>query len=502
MALRRHHFVPGNTLLVLLAAAFTAHANEELASPEAEDKFAAPSPTITFSPYEFSSRDGQKVTVERGEFYVPENRSDPKSRRIQLGFVRFPATTGNKSPPLVYLAGGPGGSGVEAAQLPARFAIFMALRDVGDVIAFDQRGTGWSNDIPECPRSPDLPLDKPTTRASLVAALQSAARVCVRFWKDAGIDLAGYNTVESADDVEALRQALGAQKISLWGISYGSHLAFAILKRHPNSIERVALVGLEGLDETVKLPALTDAFIARLQATIDRDPAAAKAYPDLAGTMRKLHAQLDKQPVSVPFRDSSGKDVILVLGSLDLQALAAFSISDPSRSRRLPELYTRMAAGDFSQAAPFVYDFIRKPGAIRFRGMPEAMDAASGISADRLRLVEQHARTSLLGDILNFPIPHAGDAFGVPDLGDRFREPVSSSVPTLFLSGTLDGRTYPESAREIAARFANGTHIIVENGGHNLFEASPLIRDMIVAYMKGQEPVSTTLTLDPPKFVE
>jgi pimeloyl-ACP methyl ester carboxylesterase len=79
---------------------------------------------------------------------------------------------------------------------------------------------------------------------------------------------------------------------------------------------------------------------------------------------------------------------------------------------------------------------------------------------------------------------------------------VSWSGPTLFLSGTLDGRTYPESAREIATRFPNGTHVVVENGGHNLFEASPLIKDMIVAYMKGRKPASHTLTLDPPKFAE
>ncbi len=110
------------------------------------------------------------------------------------------------------------------------------------------------------------------------------------------------------------------------------------------------------------------------------------------------------------------------------------------------------------------------------------------------------SRTSLLGDVLNFPIPHLGNSLGAPDLGDDFREPVRSRVPTLLLSGTLDGRTYPESAREIAARFANGTHVIVENGGHNLLEASPLVGEVIVSYMKGEEPRSATLALPPPKI--
>ena len=460
-----------------------------------------PSP-IAWSPYEFEARDGAKLSVERGEFFVPENRSNAGSRRIKLSFVRFAATTPSKRAPIVYLAGGPGGSGVEAARLPARFAIFKALREVADVIAFDQRGTGGSNDIPPCPRSVDLPLDKPATRAAIVSALQATATECARFWKNAGIDLAGYNTVESAADVDALREALGVSSISLWGISYGSHLAFAILKRYPERIDKVALVGLEGLDETVKLPALTDAFFARLQASVDRDPLAARAYPDLAGSMRRVHARLDRDPASVTFRDSSGKEVTLVIGSFDLQYIVAASIADPARSRRLPEFYARMDSGDFSEAAPFVYELLRKPGAISMRGMPEAMDAASGISRDRARLVQEQARTSLLGDVLNFPIPHLGDALGVPDLGDEFRAPVRSSVPTLFLSGTLDGRTYPESAREIAARFAKSTHVIVENGGHNLFEASPLVGERVVAHMKGEKPGSTTLALPPPKFVD
>lgn len=457
---------------------------------------------ITFSPHEFEARDGSKVAAERGDFFVPENRSNPTSRRIKLSFVRFAATNPGKRAPIVYLAGGPGGSGVDAARLPARFAIFMALREGADVIAFDQRGTGWSNDIPRCPKSVELPLDEPATRASVVLALQATAAECARFWKDAGIDLAGYNTLESAADVDALREALGAPKISLWGISYGSHLALAILKRYPARIERVALVGIEGLDETVKLPALTDAFFARLQASTNSDPQATRAYPHLVGMMRRVHARLDEQPASVTFSDSSGKDVTLVIGSFDLQWLVAATISDPARSRKLLGLYSKMDAGDFSQAASIVYELLRKPGAIGFSGMPEAMDAASGISSDRARLVQEQARTSLLGDVLNFPIPHVGNAFGVPDLGDAFRRPVRSSVPTLFLSGTLDGRTYPESAREIAARFANGAHVIVENGGHNLFEASPLIREVIVAYMKGEKPKSTTLTLPPPEFVQ
>jgi pimeloyl-ACP methyl ester carboxylesterase len=453
-----------------------------------------------FTPYELIASDGAKAQVERGEISVPENRSRPHGKQIKLGFVRFPALHPTKSPPIVYLAGGPGGSGVAAARQPARFAIFQALRENADVIAFDQRGTGWSNEIPPCPTTMLLPQDQPTTRESLTMAVRATASACAQFWKGAGVDLGAYNTWESAADIDALRVALGVRKISLWGISYGSHLALAVLKRYPRNIERVALVGIEGLDETVKLPVLTDAFYGRLQAAIASDPEAAKAYPDFVGTMRRVHARVEREPVRITFKDSTGKDVTVVLGLADVRFAAAVMSTDPSRSRMLPALYAMMDAGDFSRVAPIVWDGLRKPDVWRFTGMSEAMDVASGISRQRLNLFEQQAQGSLLGDIINFPTPHIADALDVPDLGDRFRAPFRSNVPVLFMSGTLDGRTYPESARELIKKFKSGSHLIVDNGGHNLFEASPLIKDVVVAWFRGDAPKAARLTLAPPQF--
>ena len=455
---------------------------------------------VEVAPYELVALDGSKAQVERGEITVPENRASQNGRKIKLGFVRFPALHPTTLPPIVYLAGGPGGSGVDAARLPARFAIFQALRELTSVIALDQRGTGWSNEIPPCPVSMNLPPDQPTSRDSLTRAVRAAASSCARFWKEAGVDLAAYNTWESAADIDALRHALGVNKISLWGISYGSHLALAILKRYPKSVERVALVGIEGLDETVKLPALTDAFLGRLQSAIGGDPESAKAYPDFLGTMRRVHERLENKPVQVTFKSGAGGDVTLVLGATDVRAAAAALSSDPSRSRMLPGLYAMMDAGDFSRVAPIVWEVLRKPDAFRFTGMSEAMDVASGISKKRLRRFEEQSRVSLLGDTVNFPMPHIGVALGVPDLGEKFRAPFRSHVPVLFMSGTLDGRTYPESAHDLIGRFRNGSHLVVENGGHNLFEASPLIKDVVVAWFRGDPPNVSKLTLTPPIF--
>ena len=105
--------------------------------------------TLKIKPYTFENGKGEKVPAEFGTLFVPENRSDPQTNLIELAFVRFKSTAKNPGPPIVYLAGGPGGSGIGTAT-GSRFPLFMALREIGDVIAFDQRGTGYSDPYLGC----------------------------------------------------------------------------------------------------------------------------------------------------------------------------------------------------------------------------------------------------------------------------------------------------------------------------------------------------------------
>ena len=175
-------------------------------------------PPLTVEPYLFEAGDGRSVEAELGRFHVPENRARADGRTLELAFVRFPSTSPTPGPPIVYLAGGPGGSGIGTAR-GTRFDLFQSLREVADVIAFDQRGTGLSEGPPECPHQVTLSLDA-TPREAVAAAYADAARACLAHWRRLGVDLGAYNTEESADDLDALREALGADQISLWAISF------------------------------------------------------------------------------------------------------------------------------------------------------------------------------------------------------------------------------------------------------------------------------------------
>jgi pimeloyl-ACP methyl ester carboxylesterase len=446
-------------------------------------------------PVRFEAEGGETVDAFHGTLTVPENRADPAAREITLHYIRFPATTDRPGAPIVYLAGGPGGSGIETAK-GRRFPLFMAMRAFGDVIALDQRGTGADHDLPVCRSNQTPDPAVPLGDDGIAAAYRMALNDCLLFWEAEGIDIQGYTTAESVADLDDLRRHLGARQMSLWGISYGSHLALAAMDAMPGRLDRVVIASAEGLDQTVKLPARTDAYFGRLQAAVDRQPAARAAYPDIAGLMRRVHARLDEQPLRLTLQ---GQDVVVERWAM--QQVAGSMIADPESAGFLLSLYASVDRGETGLLKAVLARVFDVDEPISLRPMPTAMDVASGISPARKALVEAQAGTSLLGAYLNFPMPQLDRAVPGLDLGQDFREGPVSDVPTLLLTGTLDGRTYPEGQLEAVAGLSDVRQIVVENAGHNLFMASPEVTAAIEAFMRG-EALPDRIVVETPAFAQ
>ena len=313
---------------------------------------AAPSeiPTLRLEPYAFEIGDGNTVDAEMGTLVVPENRDDPESRTLELAFVRFPSTSETPGPPIVYLAGGPGGSGISAAR-GRRLQLFMALRQFGDVIAFDQRGTGRSGgDGLRCRETYQLPLDGPGDPTTATAAMAKAVRSCAERLQGEGVDITAYTSLHSAADLNDLRRALGAEKLTLWGISYGTHLALTTLKEHGEHIDRVILAGLEGLDQTYKMPADQQELLEDIARMASADPEIQKKLPDLMASLRGLLERLEKEPAQVQLlHPMAGMPVTVTVGPFDVQVAVANLLRGPSLFRFLPDMIARMEAGDFSR---------------------------------------------------------------------------------------------------------------------------------------------------------
>ena len=136
---------------------------------------------------------------------------------------------------------------------------------------------------------------------------------------------------------------------------------------------------------------------------------------------------------------------------------------------------------------------------ISFRPMTYLMDVASGSGEARRAMITKQAETALMGRHMNFSM-HLETVDPSLDLGETFRTAPVSSVPTLVLSGTLDGRTYPESGQEATAGLSNRQTVIVTNAGHNLFMLSPDVTQVIQGFMRGEQVNSRELTVGLPEF--
>lgn len=454
---------------------------------------------LKIEPHVFENSKKEKIDAEFGRLIVPENRQNPNSRLIELAFVRFKSTAPKPGSPIIYLAGGPGGSGISAAR-GNRFALFMAMREFGDVIAFDQRGTGLSTPNLSCQSETALPLDKALTSAELNAFAIRESKKCAAKWRSQGGDLTGYNTNENADDIESLRQALGAKKVSLWSISYGTTLALATIKRHGQNIDRAILAGVEGLDDALKLPSDVQRHLAEIDRLVKADATLNRQIPDFLGLMKIVLDRLDKQPMTVEVTNSQTKQKIpVVVNKYAMQLLTASTIGS-ERIAVLPKLYYAASKGDFSETAAYLGLLAGYVGSGSV--MSYMTDCSSGASPERLKKIEREAKNTLLGNAANTEFPEVCAAWGNPDLGKEFRSPVKSNVPVLFISGTLDGRTPVSNAVAARKGFPNSTHLIIEGAWHSdpLFLSSPKIKDVMLEFMRGV-PVSTTkITLPPPKF--
>jgi pimeloyl-ACP methyl ester carboxylesterase len=447
---------------------------------------AAQAPVIKFEPSVLEVAGVGKFEAELGRFSVLEDRAKPQGRRIELVFGRLKSTAPKPGAPIVYLDGGPGGSGIGIARVPEYYWLFDSMRAIGDVILLSQRGTGFSSPRLTCRGDgTPVPLDLFLSANRMAEILGPRAAACATELRSKGIDLSAYNTIASADDLEDLRVALGVPKISLLGFSYGTHLGLTAARRHPGSIERLILAGTEGPDDSQKYPHTYDLQLARLQALEARSPNAPE--PGLVEVTRALIKKLQGEPVPVevklPGQTSSSS---ITIGAEGLQYLIRRDIGDTNDTANLIQLIRDASRGDFGMLARYAgRRFAEFAGGQALMGT--AMDCASGVSVERLAVINRETPTSLLGRMTNFPFPDICQLLTLPALPDDYRAPVMSTLPTLFISGSLDSNTPPYQAERVRWGFPNSVHVVVESAGHESTLPLPEVQKLIVDFLSGAD---------------
>ncbi|MEO7135117.1 MAG: alpha/beta fold hydrolase, partial [Vicinamibacterales bacterium] len=391
-----------------------------------------------------------------GTYKVWEDRLAAKGRQIELSIIVLPALAAIKHPdPFFMLQGGPG----DAPSFNARFysRVFGDIRKTRDLVLVDLRGTGRSAPL-LCPE-----LGRPGNNGIYDADLLSVAAVreCrARLEKIA--DLRFYTTEIVVDDLEEVRQALGYGPINLYGTSYGSRVAQVYMRRHPKALRAVSMKGI--VPASMAMPethaGAGEAAWRALAARCAKDAQCHSAYPTLDADFRELLARLEKDPpmLTLPVDANRPAATITVTRGLFAEAFRNV-LYTPEGSARAPRQVQQLLAGDDRAlgeialpgrtilggerlAAGFFLSVTCTEDVPFLSNQADAM--AAGTFGGRYRLEQQRA---------------ACKEWTRGAVSATHRQPTTSAIATLLISGELDPVTPPSGAEEVMRGLSNGRHV-------------------------------------------
>ncbi|MGD2132895.1 MAG: alpha/beta fold hydrolase [Maricaulaceae bacterium] len=373
-----------------------------------------------------------------GAFEVPAVRDDPSAGVFTLQYIRLLSTATEPAAPVVYLAGGPGDAATPIAEQPFAVAALASWLETADVVLLDQRGVGASGPDTSVSNDEHIPRDFFVDEQSALEhrmTIDAAARTIL---ESRGVPLAGLTVQESADDVEALRRHLGLDRVSLYGFSYGTHLALSVIRRHPDSVERAVLVGTEGPDHTLKPPLSLDERLHDLAQLAAISPELS-GEEDLVAVFDRVSARLDQEPVLVSVRPPAGQAMSVPVGAFGLHLIMRHDIGDATDLPVFPRLLYALDRGDTAMLGWFVQRrsfWLTETSAHLFM-----TDGSSGGSPDRLSMVARDREISGFGNAANFPLPD------IIDVWSR-----RQSTPTIMTRCVQTSRFSSSAARSIGTR--------------------------------------------------
>jgi len=419
--------------------------------------------------------DGGFVNVERGIFFAPVNRSKPGSGVLGVEVYRFRASSeaDPNTPPIFFLHGGPSFVGLEGAlETVGTFEErWLPLTNVSDVIVVGQRGIGSSKPTTTIETttgsdSADMPYnpERAETEFQTVLAAERA------FWEETGLDLSGFTVLEAAEDVNEVRIALGYDKITVWGGSFGSHWGMSLIREHPEIIERVIFRGMEGPDHTYDHPGHLWNVYRRVAEEAEASPELRGRIPEggLVAAFEGILMNARAHPFTVPLTDpeDGSRHEVLFDGPAIQRLARGFSTGLPGWPADVIEL----AEGDFSRAAEELY--ARTGGSSpQFRTASYfQLDCGSGITPERLAEQTADPANQVLFR-MNWSYI-AGCPAWESDLGNDFRQNFETEIPAVIAHGTWDTSTPYENALELLPYFKNSKFISVVRGPHGAIQAA------------------------------
>jgi pimeloyl-ACP methyl ester carboxylesterase len=422
---------------------------------------------IAFTPCSLSSQMSRdSIEAQCATFSVPEDRARPDGRKIALNVAWVQAgNSGEKMPdPVFFLAGGPGQAAV--GTYPGLDPVFKEVRKHRDVILVDQRGTGKSN-LLSCAALND---DDSDGGDATPEAMQAQAAACAAELSKKA-DLRFYTTTDAVADLDAVRQAIGAQQINLVGVSYGTRVAQQYAMRHPAATRSIVLdsvvpntLGLGNIFARNLDDALTLQF-----ALCTKQPSCKDKLGDPRAELDALLIRLRAQPVDVQYRDAtSGETLHGTLRAETVAALVRMYAYMPLAAGLLPKLIHEANAGR--------YENLMALSKMMTSGIKDSM--AMGMQLSVVCSEDAHSMVSraedagtVLGNLMPDGMAAMCKAWPKGHAPADFHTPLATQVPALVLEGEFDPVTPPRYGKEVVKTLPNGRLFVLRGQGHNVIGA-------------------------------
>ncbi len=472
-------------VLVLLLAVLPVHTTSVQAALQNVPRFESAPCMVTLPPGAVEGRD-----IQCGYLVVPLQYEQPQGPTIRLAVAIIKTQSSNPPPdPLVMMQGGPGGSTLDFFVTP--LLTTSRLRANRDIILFDQRGTLYSQPNLNCPEYLDMviaTLNEDLSPEESDRQFQQALTQCHQRLVKQGIDLSAYNSIENANDVDALRQALGYDQINLYGVSYGTLLALHVMRQHPQGLRSVILNSVvpPQINFLTQAPQAEGRAFNQLFQTCAADTQCSQAYPNLEQVFYNLVDRLNKNPDHIYLTDPQTSKTYEAVFNGDTLISTIYQMQYVTELiPMLPRIIYNVRAGryDFVERILSQLVFDRsismgmyfsvlcaedadfQPSDVNLRGLPS-----------ELKNLEENSGQSFLTTCNNW---------NVTALPSSIDQPVTSDVPTLVLTGAFDPITPPSYGQTAAQTLTNSYFFTFPWGGHGAALSGTCQDKMILRFPAG-----------------
>ena len=406
---------------------------------------------------------------------VPVDWDDPAGPTTQISLAVLDGSASDPGrPPLAVLEGGPGASSSESNlnyDIQPYPQIFI-----------DQRGTGFGAADFDCTELDEIPAE------TLAGDVDEASRLLDSAYRDCWCRLSAHpvlentNSVAHAADVAAVMAGLGHDRWFVYGASYGTTIAFEVMRAEPPGLAGAVLDGAypPGLDVDRSLGESARSALRELDDACAEDPVCRDILPDVDGTLDELMARFNDRPLAAavgPAWTDLDRDVAVEIYGDDLAYLVFDYLYDPWTIADIPWLLAGLDRGDQDAIAWLAedylfYDFSGAEGTYQAVECSERLAGASGAPGDVGDYGEAVARFGLAEECAGWDLP--------PSPSDP---PAASDLPVLLLAGRFDPITSPEMALRAAAELPNSTVVIRDGAGHGIWPGDSCAARIVDAFL-------------------